>query len=189
MISLGKFWGFKTLQLLLLLPLLFYYFALFTYLSGHHGATQKINWAGVDLEFSLSHMVKRITHSSLVEILESMKRSWSWWLRVQCGTEDASCLSQPQLSVPLLIKRTVPYFPICHQSMKKNFFCRSKMLSLVRLCSLDKSLRHNSAAHEKKKISQYGTSQRNRFLRVTKLFFSSWFIFTISQWASTFNLF
>ena len=70
-ISLGSFCCFKTLQLLLLLPLLFYYFALFTHLSGHHGATQKINWAGGDLEFSLSlsHLVKKRIHSfSLVVI-------------------------------------------------------------------------------------------------------------------------
>ena len=60
--SLVKVFYFKTLQLLLLLPLLFYHFALFTHLSGHHGATQKINWVGEEgLKFSLSlsHMVEK----------------------------------------------------------------------------------------------------------------------------------
>ena len=74
--SLVKVFYFKTMHLLLLLPLLFYHFNLFTHLSGRHGATLKMNWAGEeDLKFSLSlsHMVeKRFT----VILGESMKRRW-----------------------------------------------------------------------------------------------------------------
>ena len=61
--SLGNFVYFMILQYLLLLPkICFYYFVLFTHLSGHHGATQKINWTGGDGKFSLSlsHMVEKV---------------------------------------------------------------------------------------------------------------------------------